>query len=66
MDRRHFVIQCEDQRQQERLLGYDRGHIDGRPLRVQRAEYSMSGEELLIFVRDLLLQKDELRLLKQS
>lgn len=66
MDRRHFVIQCESQEQQDQLLGYDRGHIDGRPLRVQRAEYSMSGEELLNFVRDQLLQEDELRLLKQS
>jgi hypothetical protein len=66
MDRRHFVIQCEGPAQQAQLLGYDRGHIDGHPLRIQRAEYSMSGEELLNYVRGLLLQDDELRLLKQS
>ena len=66
MDRRHFVIQCESPEQQQQLLGYDRGHIDGYPLRIQKAEYSMSGEELLNYVRSLLLQDDELRLLRQS
>ena len=63
MEKRHFIVECPREEIYQKLLALDGSKIEGKPLRLQRAEYNMSGEEILAHVSILLQQEDELRLL---
>ena len=66
MEKRHFIVECPREEIYQKLLALDGSKIEGKPLRLQRAEYNMSGEEILAHVSVLLEQEDELRLLQKS
>ena len=65
-DKRHFVVNCPNQVELTALLDLDGCKLDGGVLRVQRAEYSMSGDDMLQFVKQLLETDDELSTLRRS
>ena len=65
-EKRHFVVACESDQEVRSLLDLDGSKLDGHIVRVQRAEYSMSGDEIFAFVRRLLEQDEELRILRRS
>jgi len=65
-DKRHFVLACSTDNEVRKLLELDGGKIGQQVLRVQRAEYSMTGDEMLTYVRRLLETGDELDSLRRS
>jgi hypothetical protein len=60
-EKRHFVVACADDGQVRELLEIDGSKLSGQVIRVQRAAYSMSGDEIFAFVRRHLEQDEELR-----
>lgn len=65
-DRRHFVVSCGTQNEVQALLALDGCKIDRSILKVQRAEYSMTGDDIFQFVRRLLETDEELEVLRRS
>ena len=65
-DKRQLVMACDNLADQKALLEFDNADLDGKIIRVQRAEYHMTGDDLLEYVRGLLEQEDDLRLLRSS
>ena len=69
-ERRHFVVICNDQQEVNNLLEWDSADliINGQKqtLSVTMVRYAMSGDELFAFVRRLLEEEDELRLLQRA
>lgn len=65
-DRRHFVIACNNQVEMAALLDLDGSQLDGGVLRVQRAEYSMTGDDMFQYVKQLLETDDELVSLRRA
>ena len=66
LEKRHFVVECANENEIRTLIGLDGSKLDGHVIKVQRAEYSMSGDEIFAYVRRLLDQEEELRLLRRS
>ena len=66
MERHHFLVECPNEGMYRTLLGFDGLQIDEQYVFITKAEYSMSGDEILNFVRNLLDQEDELRILQKS
>ena len=64
-EKRHFVVACRSDFELSRLLELDNSKIDRHIIRVQRAEYSMGGDELFGFVRRLLEADEELNTLRK-
>jgi hypothetical protein len=60
-DKRQFVIACDSVEDQIALLDFDNASLNGHVIRVQRAEYHMSGDDILEFIRGLLELEDEER-----
>lgn len=65
-DKRHFVINCRNQVEMQSLLDLEGCKLDGGVIRVQRAEYSMSGDDIFAFVKQLLETEEELESLRRS
>ena len=60
-DRHNFVVDCADDLQMRALLDWDGAKLDGRTVRVSRAQYDFNGDDLLEFVRGILETEDEVR-----
>ena len=65
MDKRNFIVQCKNDTEVRFLLEIDRSEIDGQTVRMQKADYAMSGDEIFDYVRRQLEQEDELIRLRQ-
>lgn len=61
MERRQFVVRCESEEDQQALLQMDGAKLRGKVIKVQRAEYTMTGDEMLNLVRRYLEEDEELR-----
>ena len=66
MEKRHFVVKCATREVQERLMELDGAKLSGKPIKIQKPEYCMTGDEILPFIRKILERDDELRLLRKS
>ena len=65
-EKRHFVVSCPSEDQVRALLALDGSKIDGQIVPISRAQYSMTGDDLIAFVRQLLEQEEEMNLLRRS
>ena len=65
-EKRHFVIACRNDTEVRGLMDLDGSKIDRHVLKVQRAEYNMSGDEIFAFMRRLLETDEELLVLRRS
>jgi hypothetical protein len=65
-DKRHFVVACRNQVEMGSLLDLEDCKLDGGVIRVQRVEYSMSGDDILSHVKQLLETDDEFQTLRRS
>ena len=65
-EKRNVVIACTSDVEMQTLLGLDGAKFEGRVVKIQRAEYSMTGDELFAFVRRLLETDEELASLRRS
>ena len=65
-EKRHVVVACRDAHEVRLLTGLDGSKIDRHVLKIQRAEYNMSGDEMFAFIRRLLETDDELQVLRRS
>ena len=65
-EKRHFVVACKSGVEVQSLMGLDGSKIDRHVLKVQRAEYSMTGDEIFSLVRGLLESEEELHMLRRS
>ena len=65
---RHFEASCDSLEQQRWLLEWDGAKVDptAPPIKVQQAEYQMTGNEILAYVRQLLVTEDELRIVRAA
>ena len=59
VDRRRFTVHCSTEEEQRGLLQWDGAKMDGATLRLSAAQYHMSGDEILDFVRGLLEDQEE-------
>ena len=65
-EKRNVVIACTSDVEMQTMLGLDGAKFEGRVVKIQRAEYSMTGDELFAFVRRLLETDEELASLRRS
>ena len=65
MERRHIVVQLQSEAQLIHLLRFDKARLDGRTIRIHRAEYNMTGEEMMALVRKEFQVEEDKRLLCQ-
>ena len=64
IENRHFVVHCQSETEMHELYKWDGASMDGHPLRVQRADYFMSGDDIFAFVRQMLQEDEDLRALR--
>ena len=62
----HIVVECPDAATARKLLSMDACELDGDTLQIQKAEYSMQGDDIYDFVDRLLNEENELRGLQQT
>ena len=62
----HFVVECPNPEVARALLGIDGCMLDGETVRIQKAEYTMEGNDIFAFVDHLLMEENELRGLQQT
>ena len=62
----HFVVDCPTAEIARALLAIDESILDGETIRIQKAEYSMTGDEIFSFVDRMLMEESELRGLQQT
>ena len=65
-DKRHFVVDCASDHEMSQLLACDGAKVEGKVVKIQRAEYSMSGDDMLAFVRRHLEEAEELDIMRRS
>ena len=65
-ERHHFLVDCPSDEIFRNLLALDGLQIDDHYISITKADYNMSGDEILAYVKGLLEQEDELRLLQKS
>ena len=66
VERRHMVVSCATDKEVRQLLDLDGAKFDGQPIKIQRAEYSMSGDDMLSWVGKLLESQEELETLRRT
>ena len=65
-DKRSFVIDCHSEANARILLENDGSKVEGRVIKIQKAEYSMTGDDIFRFVQRLLETEDDLRSLRKA
>ena len=65
-DRRWLLVECANAQEKQELLELNEATIGGAVIRCNTAEYHMSGEEMLTFVRQLLEEEYELELRRKT
>ena len=65
LERRNFIIPCIGEAEMKHLLDMDGSLMDGHIVRIQRADYSMPGDDIFAFVKRLLEEDEELHRLRR-
>ena len=60
------MIACDTQQEVDALLEWDGSNFQKQVISVTRVRYAMSGDDLFAYVRRLLEEEDELRLLQRA
>jgi hypothetical protein len=65
-DKRSFVVACDSERDARTLMDLDGCKVAGRVIKIQRSEYSMTGDDIFRYIQRLLETEEELRCLRRA